>query len=70
MGRGIAVRVTTTLECVGKNFQEFVDFFNKQWKQLSGDSNQDLPPDSEIIVEKSEKDNQYIAKCVVRTKLS
>ena len=63
------MRITATLECVGKNFQEVLEVFDKQWKQLSGDYTQNLPHDAEIIIENSEKDGQYIAKCVVRTKI-
>lgn len=63
------MRITTTLECVGENFQDFVEFFGKQWGQLSGNPENELPKDAEIIVEKSEKEDQYIAKCVVRTRI-
>lgn len=63
------MRITTTLECVGKNFQEVVKLLNAQWGQLSGNIDEKLPNDAEILIEKSEKDGHYIATCIVRTKI-
>lgn len=63
------MRITTTLECVGKNFQEIVDSLSRQWVQLSGSSDTKMPNDAEIMVEKSDKDSQYTATCVIRTKI-